>query len=239
MKLCCPFLGVVIGLVCSRLPEGNHEAQEQSLNHLAAVCLYLPEIPFSGKAPITLSTDDEFGNICLVISSWLRDHGDYANARMALCGRMKKCLALLSVDDPSNDEDAWYPLSQTFLDNADSDEDLSGALYLMKTRCRSDSTAGLRVSLEPEVEAVRTHGKRHIEGDKSSENESAVEAKRAPEQEDGEENDPESNPSLDPSGPSFLIALRVRKLLAQGTERVLLVFLSNVPQLRLVSSLLS
>lgn len=111
----------------------NKPAQERSTSHLAAVCLYHPEISFCEEEPLTLGADAEFGDICLVISSWLRNNGDYANARKALCGRVKKCIEMLSDDDPSNDGDSWIELFKTFLVAADSDEDLSGTLYMMKT----------------------------------------------------------------------------------------------------------
>ncbi|EED19635.1 NACHT domain protein [Talaromyces stipitatus ATCC 10500] len=81
-------------------------AQERSLSYMAAVCLYHPEISFCSGNPLTLDSDAEFGDICLIISSWLRDSGDHTNARKALCGRVKKCISLLSDDDPSNDCDA-------------------------------------------------------------------------------------------------------------------------------------
>ena len=111
----------------------NKPAQDRSMSHLAAVCLYHPEIPFCDGEPLTLGADAEFGDICLVISSWLRKNGDYANARKALCGRVKKCLEMLTDDDPSNDGDSWIELFKTFLVDTHSDEDLSGTLYMIKT----------------------------------------------------------------------------------------------------------
>jgi hypothetical protein len=96
------------------------------------VCLYHPEIPFCDEPPLRLDEKAEYSDICLVISSWLRYHGDLANARTALRGRVKKSIEVLSDDIPWNDVDAFLSLFQTFLTAADSDEDLSGALYLTK-----------------------------------------------------------------------------------------------------------
>ena len=103
-----------------------------SRSRLAAVCLYHPEIPFCDGSPLELDKTAEFSDICLVISSWLRDHGDLANARTALRGRVMKSIELLSDDDPSNDDDAFISLFLTFLTGVDADEDLNGALYLTK-----------------------------------------------------------------------------------------------------------
>ncbi|GIC90947.1 NACHT domain protein [Aspergillus udagawae] len=104
----------------------------RSRSRLAAVCLYHPEIPFCDGSPLRLDKTAEFSDICLVISSWLRDHGDLANARTALRGRVKKSIELLADDDPSNDDDAFIGLFLTFLAAADSGEDLNGVLYLTK-----------------------------------------------------------------------------------------------------------
>lgn len=114
-------------------PRGDRErAQARSLSRLAAVCLCNPEIPLCDEPPLRLDEKAEYSDICLVISSWLRYHGDLANARTALRGRVKKSIELLSDDDPSNDDDAFLSLFQTLLTAADSDEDLSGALYCTK-----------------------------------------------------------------------------------------------------------
>jgi tetratricopeptide (TPR) repeat protein len=112
--------------------EEMKRAQVRSLSRLAAVCLYHPEIPFCDEPPLRLDEKAEYSDICLVISSWLRYHGDLANARTALRGRVKKSIEVLSDDIPWNDVDAFLSLFQTFLTAADSDEDLSGALYLTK-----------------------------------------------------------------------------------------------------------
>lgn len=142
-------------------------AQERSLSHLVAVCLYHPEISFCRGGPLTLDVDAESSDICLVISSWLRDHGDLANARKALCGRVKKCIALLSDDDPFNDGDAWVALFKTFLLARDSDEDLSIALYLIKAwRMIFNMKTPMPNS---EVEAAEISGETHLEDDKAVE----------------------------------------------------------------------
>jgi tetratricopeptide (TPR) repeat protein len=115
-------------------PDGwnTEPAQTWSRSRLATVCLYHPEAPFCGKSPLKLDEKTKSGDICLVISSWLRDHGDITNAREALRGRVKRSIELLSDDGPSNDDGAFMILFSTFLAAADSYEDLNGALYLLK-----------------------------------------------------------------------------------------------------------
>lgn len=114
-------------------------AREQALSNLAAICLYHPEISLGVESPLELDVDAESSDICLVISSWLLEKGDRGNARKALCGRVKSCLQLLSDDDPTNDGDAWLELFKTLLADLDSDEDMSGALYMLKTWRRTSS----------------------------------------------------------------------------------------------------
>ncbi|KAJ5982169.1 hypothetical protein N7451_012269 [Penicillium sp. IBT 35674x] len=115
-------------------PDGwNIEpAQTWSRSRLATVCLYHPEAPFCAKSPLRLDEKSKSGDICLVISSWLRDHEDITNAREALRGRVKSSIELLSDDGPSNDDGAIMILFSTFLVAADSYDDLNGALYLLK-----------------------------------------------------------------------------------------------------------
>jgi hypothetical protein len=74
----------------------------------------------------------DFGNVSLLLSTWLRDHGDYASARDALRWRVKGCLSLLLDDDPANDTDAFVGLFKVFLLATDSDADLEAALYMIK-----------------------------------------------------------------------------------------------------------
>ncbi|RAL12406.1 NACHT domain protein [Aspergillus homomorphus CBS 101889] len=107
-------------------------AQTWSMSRLAVVCLYRPEVPCCTKPPLRFDEKTECSDICLVISSWLRDHGDITNAREALRGRVRGSIDLLSADGPSNDYEAFMSLFRTFLVAADSDEDLNGALYLLK-----------------------------------------------------------------------------------------------------------
>ncbi|KAL4863511.1 hypothetical protein BDV12DRAFT_189645 [Aspergillus spectabilis] len=90
------------------------------------------DIPPFDRQLLTLDKHDEYGDLCLVISSWLRDHGNAAHARDALRGRVKQCIALLSDNDPSNDSDAFISLFKTFLQSPDSREDLSAVLHLVK-----------------------------------------------------------------------------------------------------------
>ncbi|OJJ60340.1 hypothetical protein ASPSYDRAFT_148309 [Aspergillus sydowii CBS 593.65] len=114
--------------------RGIEAAQAWSASRLAAVCLYRPEVPFCTKPPLRLDESAESSGICLVISRWLRDHGDITNAREVLRGRVKRSIHLLSDDRPSNDDEALRSLFSTFLvaADADSDEYLNGALYLLK-----------------------------------------------------------------------------------------------------------
>ncbi|RLL93501.1 hypothetical protein CFD26_100163 [Aspergillus turcosus] len=138
-------------------------AQTQSRSRLAAVCLYHPEVPFCAECPLRLDEQAEYSDICLVISSWLRDHGDTTNAREALRGRVKRSIELLSDNDPSNDDGAFMILFKTFLVAADSDEDLNGALYLIKAwdylREESDNPTAdvMAVSHDSSVSSVQ-HG---------------------------------------------------------------------------------
>lgn len=166
-------------------------AQERSLSHLVAICLYHPEIHFYGGCPLTLDVDAEFSDICLVISCWLRDHGDLANARNALCGRVKKCIALLSDDDPCNDGNARVALFKTFLAATDSDEDLSIALYLIKAWRRILNAQTPKP--DSEVDAAETSGETQLGDDKTSKNDSILEYSKAVEPNVGKENEVEWN----------------------------------------------
>jgi hypothetical protein len=104
----------------------------RSQAHLVELCLSDADIPSCESLPIILDTTAESGDACLVISSWLQNHGDTKNARDALRGRVKACLALLSDDDPTNDEDAFMALFKTFLIDPSSEEDLGAALHWIK-----------------------------------------------------------------------------------------------------------
>ncbi|KAL2820127.1 hypothetical protein BJX63DRAFT_428448 [Aspergillus granulosus] len=104
----------------------------RSIGQLVSVCLDRPEISPSEHGPLALGSDDQIDEACLVLSMWLRKHGDIANSREALRGRVKHCVALLSDDDLSNDEDAYRCLFKTFIADPDSDEDREAALYLIK-----------------------------------------------------------------------------------------------------------
>ncbi|KOS37676.1 hypothetical protein ACN38_g11524 [Penicillium nordicum] len=103
----------------------------RAMSKLVALCLDDADIPFCER-PLILKEDIELDDICLVLSSWLRDRGDIANARDALRWCVKECISLLSDDDPSNDMDAYMRLFRVFLAVTDSDEDLGAALYLIK-----------------------------------------------------------------------------------------------------------
>ncbi|KAJ6182853.1 hypothetical protein N7485_001495 [Penicillium canescens] len=133
---------------------GVRPVRVRSRSRLAAVCLYHPEIPLCDWSPLRLDKTAEFSDICLVISSWLRDHGDLANARTALRGRVMKSIELLSDDDPSNDDDALISLFLTFLTDVDSDEDLNGALYLTKAWYRDYLRGAKKDNLISEAVAV-------------------------------------------------------------------------------------
>lgn len=104
----------------------------RAMSKLAALCLDDADIPSCERPPLILKENSELDDICLVLSSWLRDRGDTANARDALRWCVKECISLLSDDDPSNDIDAYIRLFGVFLAVTDSDEDLEAALYLIK-----------------------------------------------------------------------------------------------------------
>ncbi|KAK2874914.1 hypothetical protein FQN49_001953 [Arthroderma sp. PD_2] len=104
----------------------------RSICHLVAVCLGDADIPICGKPPLVLDENSELGDVCLVLSSWLRDRGDIINAKHALRWCVKECISLLSDDDPSNDIDAFMRLFRAFLAITDSEDDLGAALYLIK-----------------------------------------------------------------------------------------------------------
>lgn len=109
----------------------SKEAQPRSRSRLAGVCLYQPDIPSYEEAPLSLDESDESGDICLFVSSWLRDHDDVANAREALRGRIKSFTEHFPDDRDFNDDISLIGLFKTFLITADSEEDLYGALYLL------------------------------------------------------------------------------------------------------------
>jgi tetratricopeptide (TPR) repeat protein len=111
---------------------GAENYRERSQTHLVELCLSDADIPSSESFPIMLGTDSESSDACLIISSWLQNHGDPNNARHALRGRVKACVALLSDDDPTNDENAFTSLFKTFLIDPGSLEDLGAALYWLK-----------------------------------------------------------------------------------------------------------
>lgn len=114
-------------------PTWNAENnRRRSLAHLVGFCLGDTDIPSCEGFPIVLNTAAESGDACLIISSWLQNHGDSNNARYALRGRVKACVTLLSDDDPTNDDTAFIALLKTFLVDPGSQEDLSAALYLIK-----------------------------------------------------------------------------------------------------------
>lgn len=107
-------------------------ARQRSICDLAAMCLSDAEIPFAERSPVALNDNAGYSDVSLVISAWLRDHGDVINARDALRGRVKQCISLLSDDDPSNDITAFASLFKTFLTARDSDADLGATLHLIK-----------------------------------------------------------------------------------------------------------
>ncbi|KAJ5112524.1 Tetratricopeptide-like helical [Penicillium argentinense] len=142
----------------------------RSLAHLVELCLSGTEISFCGSFPIMLDTAAESGDACLVISSWLLNHGDPNNARHALRGRVKACIALLSDDDPTNDEIAFIALLKTFLVDPGSEEDLGAALYWIKRenerliKVYYNEERDVRKSKDG-LELLDTLGEIHIEND--------------------------------------------------------------------------
>ncbi|KAJ0419771.1 hypothetical protein BJY00DRAFT_285504 [Aspergillus carlsbadensis] len=103
-----------------------------STTHLVSLCLEQPDIPPSERCPLALDSDDQTSEACLVLSKWLRNHGDMKNAREVLRWRVKHCLALLSDDDPWNDDKAYRSLFTTFVADPDSQEDREAVLHLVK-----------------------------------------------------------------------------------------------------------
>ncbi|KAJ5820008.1 hypothetical protein N7474_005599 [Penicillium riverlandense] len=125
--------------------------QTRSLSRLAAVCLYYPEISFCGDAPLVLPEDD-VSEVSLIVSSWLSASGDIFHARKLLSEAVRRCIALLSDDDPANDIDAFVMLFKVFLLAMDSDDDLRAALYLIKAWNKGSDDAELRHNTEEEVQ---------------------------------------------------------------------------------------
>ncbi|KFY87295.1 hypothetical protein V500_07098 [Pseudogymnoascus sp. VKM F-4518 (FW-2643)] len=107
-------------------------ARNRSICDLAALCLSDADIPFVERSPLVLDKDAEYSDVCLVISSWLHDHGDLINSRNALRGRVRQGVSRLSGYDPSNDIGGFVRLFRTFLTATDSDADLGAALHLIK-----------------------------------------------------------------------------------------------------------
>ncbi|KAL2817712.1 hypothetical protein BDW59DRAFT_165869 [Aspergillus cavernicola] len=125
--------------------------QTRSSSRLAAVCLYYPEVPFSEHAPLVL-TEDDVNEVSLILSSWLYDNGDIFRARKLLGGVVRRCIALLSDDDPANDIDAFVMLFKMFLLAMDNDDDLHAALYLIKAWNKGSDDPKLTHNTEEEVQ---------------------------------------------------------------------------------------
>ncbi|KAF7588623.1 hypothetical protein BBP40_005461 [Aspergillus hancockii] len=125
--------------------------QTRSLSRLAAVCLYYPEAVCCGGAPQVLAEED-VSEVSLIVSSWLRDSGDIFNARKLLSEIVRRCIALLSDDDPANDIDAFVMLFKVFLVAMDSDDDLRAALYLIKAWNKEPDDPKLTHNTEEEVQ---------------------------------------------------------------------------------------
>ncbi|KAL2847123.1 hypothetical protein BJX68DRAFT_240245 [Aspergillus pseudodeflectus] len=106
--------------------------QARAAGQLVTVCLEHPAISPCERCPMTLGSDEQIDETCLIISAWLRKQGDIANARDVLRWRVKHCIALLSDDDIGNDEDAFKSLFRTFVADPDSDADREAALYWIK-----------------------------------------------------------------------------------------------------------
>ncbi|KAL2794552.1 hypothetical protein BJX66DRAFT_303401 [Aspergillus keveii] len=106
--------------------------QARAIGQLVTVCLERPDIYPSGRCPLALSSEVQIDEACLIISAWLRKHGDVKNAIEVLRGRVKRCIELLSDDDVSNDADAFQTLFRTFVADPDSDGDREAALYWIK-----------------------------------------------------------------------------------------------------------
>ncbi|KAJ5937944.1 Tetratricopeptide-like helical [Penicillium verhagenii] len=149
---------------------GAENYRERSLAHLVELCLSDADIPSSGSFPVTLGTAAESSGACLIISSWLHNHGDPNNARHALRGRVKECVALLSDDDPTNDDGAFISLFETFMIDPGSEEDISAVLYWIKQDNerlinRHDDGDRDAVKSKDEAELVDSLGKTNLEDD--------------------------------------------------------------------------
>jgi tetratricopeptide (TPR) repeat protein len=110
------------------------KTQLHSYTRLAAVCLNHPDSTLYEGAPLVLDESAESSDICLFVSSFLRDHGDTPNARKALRGRVKGLIEQLPDDDNFAGEDCLIGLFKIFLVAMNSDEDLNGVMYLLKAR---------------------------------------------------------------------------------------------------------
>ncbi|KGO52106.1 Tetratricopeptide-like helical [Penicillium expansum] len=110
----------------------NKACRKRSIAKITALCLEDADIPFWERPALILNENSELGDICLVLSSWLRARRDITNARDVLRWCVKECFSLLSDDDPSNDINAFVRLFRVSLAVTHSDEDLGAALYLIK-----------------------------------------------------------------------------------------------------------
>ncbi|GAM40351.1 NACHT domain protein [Talaromyces pinophilus] len=135
----------------------SKEAQKRSRSRLADVCLYHPEIPLGEGASLVLDESDESGDICLFVSSWLRDHGDIPNSRKALRGRVKSFIEDHAEDWDFINNSPLIGLFKTFLIAMDSEEDLNGALYLLKTRHEQMRKGGIEYLISQAASVSQHH----------------------------------------------------------------------------------
>ncbi|KAF5855001.1 hypothetical protein ETB97_010344 [Aspergillus alliaceus] len=75
----------------------NKSPRIRPLVNLVALCLDDADIPFRKRTPLVLDENTELGDVCLVLSSWLRDHGNTMNTRHAL----RCCVKEFESDGPS------------------------------------------------------------------------------------------------------------------------------------------
>lgn len=155
------------------LDSWDRASQILSICKLASLCLE-DQRPLCWKwPPLTLGEDFDFGDVPLLVSTWFRDQGDYASARDAFRWRVKKCLSLLSDDDPANDTDAFVGLFKVFLLAEDSDADLEAALYMIKHNTEprmlvlhNRTTASIKPDSDPQIDIPDELGTLQLTGNK-------------------------------------------------------------------------
>lgn len=145
---------IVTATVTSNSDWTIEYVQLRSLCHLVHLCLHGgDDIPIP-STPLAISPTVESSDVCLIVSCWLRDHSAAIPARGALRGRIKQGLALISDDNPSNDEKGLVCLFKTFLCDPESQSDLAVALYLLK----QDQERNMNMNMNVDVDVHHGQG---------------------------------------------------------------------------------